>query len=201
MSTGNGAFTVSGRIPPRTAYGKHKILAAPASGRAYGATIEVVPAGGSRRSVVVGSLLAVWVALAAVLAGFVFSTRRRRRPVAAVAVGQELQVPLLDTWDFVPVLPGRRSRRTSPSRRRTPAKPPGATKKSKPKAAKPKASKRRKASPKTSRASTPKGSTANAKAAPKKASPTARRGGTIGGTRAPKKTAAKADPKRKPPKD
>jgi hypothetical protein len=147
-SSDKGGYLIKGKIPSSTSFGRHAIFVN-AKKRSYVTDIEVVPANGARSSGFAGTagpMLAAWVALAGIVAAFVVGTRRRRsRPLAAVAVAQS-DVPLLDTWDFVPVLPKRRRGGASPAKKKR--KAPAARKRAKPKASKPKASKPKASKPK-----------------------------------------------------
>ena len=190
QSTKTGAYTVSGRVPPSARYGKHELTIS-SSGATHRTTMQVVAGGGSRRSLASGPMLAVWFALAGIVAAYVLGTRRRRRPAAAAP---SLEVPLIDTWDFVGVLPGRRRGGASAKEQVGGEDPQGAPSKPKTKP-KPKSARPTAATPKAGAKQPPKpavrkaGGKAGRKAG-RKAGPTSKRKVP----RAPKRSAGGAKP-------
>jgi hypothetical protein len=192
-SNENGAYTVRGKIPNATSFGRHAIFVN-TKGKSYVTDIDVVPASGARDSGFAGAgpMLATWVALAGIIAAFLVATRRRRARPAAVFEGSDRGVPMLDTWDFVPVLPKRRRGGRTPAKKKLTGPAAGTRKKAKPKS-KPKAS-TPKAVKSTSKSKAK--SKAKPKAAPKaKPKPGARASGSRSQEqRAPKRGTVKPKP-------
>lgn len=130
-----GAYTVSGRIPRTTPFGRHKIVIR-TGGKTYVSTIDVVPARGSDPSGFAGSagpLMVGWVALGGIVAAFFIGTRRRARPAVA-STGAAPEVPQIDTSSFVPSFNrhrargGKAAKKKSAPQRKKPAKRPAAKK-------------------------------------------------------------------------
>jgi hypothetical protein len=101
-SSRKGAYGVQGNIPASASFGDHTVLVKSGS-KSYTAVVEVVAATGSTSSGsdLAAPVLAAWVALAGVATAFFLGSRRRRRPMAAVAV-PDVGVPTIDTSGFVP---------------------------------------------------------------------------------------------------
>ncbi len=112
-SNSRGQYKFGMRIPRSTSFGPHTLIVRTA-GRQYETIIEVVPQGGAQDASfgsTAGPLLVAWVALVALVAAFFVASRRRKRPVAMVAMAAG-DVPTIDTSGFVPALPQSRGKST-----------------------------------------------------------------------------------------
>jgi hypothetical protein len=102
-STNKGAYSIKGKIPAGISLGDHTIRVK-TQGDTYTTTITVIAGTASKASGfsrTAGPLAAAWVALFGIAAAFYVGSRRKRRPVSAVAV-EGPDVPMLDTSHFVP---------------------------------------------------------------------------------------------------